>query len=65
MIAAAAYFFVETYASGDGETVTIEETASLLGISKSKIYAYFSFDDHSIISNSDPVLRTAKFLQNI
>ncbi len=28
VIAAAAYFFVETYASGDGETVTIEETAS-------------------------------------
>ena len=29
VIAAAAYFFVETYASGDGETVTIEETASI------------------------------------
>ncbi len=29
VIAAAAYFFVETYASGDGEAVTIEETASV------------------------------------
>lgn len=29
IIAAAAYYFVETYASGDGETVTIEESSSV------------------------------------